>query len=142
MKRVVWLMFIIASGCDRSDRKLIIENKSSEAVIAEYSFDRTFDSSINEYVVDLGPSRHGRGNNHLFKIEPNTSLPLYGAFNTTWEDIIERSYSKKLNLFVFQWDSLVKYRDLHRLYKARGCYKKFEFTKEQLEGMGWKVTIR
>lgn len=133
----LWLF----SSCDGYDTKLIVLNKTDKTLVMDITEDSIYslESSMNRYNLDLDDCTAFR---KRVQIYPEQYSKQYGAFNTTWEWVIDRSYNKKLNLYVFEWDSLVKYRSLDSLYKVRGCYKKMTVSKAALEHNDWTVEIK
>ena len=59
----------------------------------------------------------------------------------SWPRLIDRSKNNKLNLFVFQVDSIKKYQEIDSLILKR-IHTRYEFTKEEVEKNGWKVEIK
>ncbi|PTS94217.1 hypothetical protein DBR11_23865 [Pedobacter sp. HMWF019] len=91
------------------------------------------------------------------------SIPSYPAFNKTeyylenptynndtlsagesgrfgWKRFITQSKNKKVNLFVYKMDSLRKYNSIDYLNEKR-IYKRYSYTKEELEKCNWIVII-
>ena len=60
--------------------------------------------------------------------------------NASWPRAIAYSKNKKLNLFVFNVDSLRHYNSIDILIKRR-IYKYFKFNEEELEKLDWKIEV-
>jgi hypothetical protein len=54
----------------------------------------------------------------------------------SWE--IKKSVNKKLNLFFFNVDTLLKYNDLNYVYTKK-LYTLYSFSEEELDSMNWIV---
>lgn len=142
MKNVIYLIILFFLSCDSFDRKLKVENTTDKTLISVVSQDSAFHSPIDEYQLGVNFQNSGFDNEHLYKIPPDAVIAQYGAFNTTWDYIIDNSFNKKLNLYVFEWDSLVKYKSINALYKNNGSFKIITKTKMELENSDWTVKIK
>jgi hypothetical protein len=138
MKKFLVVVTIIIVGCDRYDTSLTITNRTKSAIIVEMCEDSIYKSDLNDNRLDLD-NTNGFGYKN-YKINPNCHLEQLGVFNTTWKSIIDRSYNKKLNLYIFKWDSLIKYRSMDSLYFKKN-YKKLEITRDLLDSLHWIVEV-
>ena len=56
----------------------------------------------------------------------------------SWSQQIRNSRNTKLNLFIIQLDTLLKYRDWEYIRTNR-VYKRYEYTEEELNKKGWVI---
>jgi len=72
---------------------------------------------------------------------PSDTANMVAMSKKGWPFFIARSKNKKLNLIVFDIDSLKKYDSIDTLIK-RNKYRRFEFSEEQLNSKNWEIVIR
>jgi len=63
------------------------------------------------------------------------------AYNADWPSLVEESTNKKLNLFVYNVDSLKAYNDID-LMTARKKYTRYQYTLKELEEMNWIIVVK
>ncbi|TKC06369.1 hypothetical protein [Pedobacter frigoris] len=71
---------------------------------------------------------------------PGDTLELFESGTNGWYRILNQGPKNKLYLFVFNQDSIKKYRNIEELAK-RKQYDIVEYTEKQLEDLDWKVKI-
>jgi len=121
-------------SCEFLDKKLKIVNKTSKNIIAETSQHQIFyTENLLEFYV------RGFDRDHIIGYNEIDTL---STFNRYWEDEIALSYNKKLNLYVFELDSALKYKGLNEAYQHGAYLKKMELSKEELEARDWVVEIK
>jgi len=59
----------------------------------------------------------------------------------SWPVVIDKSKTKKLNLFIYSLDSIKKYKEIDTLI-SRKIYKRLEYSKDQLEKSNWIVVVK
>lgn len=130
MRKSILLMFFVCS-CDYYDHRLEIVNKGESEIVVETYLDEIPDfPSVNKTEFYLS---HG--------VAPDDSVTLTKVGKNGWPFLIQRSKNKKLNLVIYSIDSLRKYQSIDTLIKKR-IYKRSEFSEDELEKMGWSVTLR
>lgn len=121
--------FIII-GCDYYDDRLQVQNSTSHVVAVE-----TFLDSIPT-LRELNKTEYYLRNN----IGPHETGRLIEKGSTKgWSYRIERSNNKRLNLIVFNIDSLEKY-GVDSLISLR-IYNRYMFSERELDGKNWKVVV-
>jgi hypothetical protein len=55
-----------------------------------------------------------------------------------WPFLIQRSNNKKLNVFIINIDTLLKYNDWEYIRNHR-LYKRYSFTEEELKRINWII---
>ncbi|MFM7858438.1 MAG: hypothetical protein ACKO96_42590 [Flammeovirgaceae bacterium] len=129
--RAAIVFMLLLGGCDYYDQRLEIVNKVGSEVAVETYLDTSPDfPSVNKTEFYLSHS-----------VAPNDSVTLTRVGKNGWPFLIQRSKNKKLNLVIYSIDSLRKYQSIDTLIK-KGIYKKSEFSEDELEKMGWSVTLR
>ena len=123
----MFIVFIIS--CEYFDSRLRIINMTKNPIVVE-----TFSDSINMKV-----------NNHTEYYLSNIIVEG-GIINLTesgingWPFFVRRSKNKRLNICIFNADTLKKYQSINLLINSK-MYKKYSFTEEELLKMGWVVTV-
>ena len=125
----LFLGLIALSGCDYYDGRLEIHNKSTDIVAIE-----TFLDSIPA-LLEVGKTEYYLSH----PIYPGESENPLEMGTNGWLFRIKNSKNNRLNLFVFQIDSLKLY-GIDSLI-SRGIYKKYIFSEEELNDSDWKVII-
>lgn len=117
-------------GCDYYDKRLEVQNNTSHEIAVE-----TFLDSIPT-LYELNRTEYYLQNS----INPNETERLIQMGSTKgWIFRIEKSNNNRLNLFVFQIDSLKKY-GIDSLI-AMGIYDRYMFSETELDKKNWKVVI-
>jgi hypothetical protein len=121
-----FLVILILTSCDRFDARLKIHNKSGKTIFVITS--ETKNLSIYNGVEYY----------KLRNIPPDSSDTKL-LMNITWNDYINHSFNKKLNLYVFDLDTLLKYENIDSTLK-HPIYK-YEIPLKELEKKDWNITI-
>lgn len=133
MKLHVYLILIslvlFAGTCDYNDSKLKIKNNSNYAIAFDYSLDTIMEQRANNNIPFFIRD----------KIMPGetTSKSKPGS-NQGWTFVIQHSNNKKLNVFIVNVDTLLKYNDWEYIRNHR-LYKSYSFTEEELNRMNWII---
>jgi len=119
---------MLAGTCDYTDNRLKIKNNSSYTIAFDYSTDTVLEQEIKHVNAVISD-----------KIMPgkiaNQSLP--GSTNA-WPFLIKKSKNNKLNVFIFNVDTVLKYNDWEYIRNHR-LYKRYSFTEEELNRMNWII---
>jgi len=131
LKLLYYLIFsFILLGCDYYDGRLEVQNNTSHVIAVE-----TFLDSIPT-LSELNKTEYYLQNS----INPNETERLIEMGSTKgWSFRIEKSNNNRLNLFVFQIDSLKMY-GIDSLISL-GIYDKYIFSEKELDEKNWKVVI-
>ncbi|WP_192349071.1 hypothetical protein [Algoriphagus sp. Y33] len=131
LKILYGLIFtIILSGCDYYDERLQVENKSPNEVAVEIFLDSV------PTLSELNKTEYYIQNS----IEPDESKRLMEMGSTRgWSFRIKKSNNDRLNLFVFQVDSLKIY-GVDSLI-SMGVYDKYILSEMYLNEENWIVVI-
>jgi hypothetical protein len=126
----ITLFLVALSGCDYYDSRLEIENKTGSAIAVEI---------YEDTVANVEESN--RADFYLQnQIAPNGAKRLTKNGKNGWPFVIVRSKNKRLNVGVYNVDSLKKYRDMEHLINNK-MYKWYEFTEAQLQAQNWKISV-
>lgn len=121
-------------SCEFLDKKLKIFNKINKNIIVETSQHRFFyTENLLEFYV------RGFDRDHIIGYNEMDTLSTFSRY---WEDEIALSYNKKLNLYVFELDSALKYKGLNEAYQHGAYLKKIELTLKELEARNWVVEVK
>ncbi|REG76887.1 hypothetical protein [Algoriphagus antarcticus] len=131
LKTPCYLIFtVIFSGCDYYDGRLEVHNSTSHVVAVE-----TFLDSIPT-LSELNKTEYYIQNS----ISPNETKRLIKMGSTKgWSFRIKKASNNRLNLFVFQVDSLKTY-GIDSLISL-GIYDRYMFPEVHLDENNWKVII-
>lgn len=131
LKILYYLIFsFILSGCDYYDGRLEVQNNTSHVVAVE-----TFLDSIPT-LSELNKTEYYLQNS----INPNETKRFIEMGSTKgWSFRIEKSNNNRLNLFVFQIDSLKVY-GIDSLISLE-IYDRYMFSETELDKKNWKVVI-
>jgi hypothetical protein len=127
---MVGALFLLSQSCDYYDARLMIHNDTK----------RTLAIQVYEDTVPDFPSMN------MTEFYLNHTVVSGATYNNVlpeksgWEKIIYRSKNKKLNLFIYEVDSLHKYKSIDTLIKYR-IYKYYTYSKEELIKDNWAVKI-
>lgn len=134
MKKILQIALLIALqvfyGCDYYDHRLVVINKSEHPISAEdfrNLYPRAEDFNSADYYIET-------------EILPNAKGNLMKSGRNAWQASVESNSNKKLNLFVFNTDTLRKYNDMDYVLDNK-LYSVYSFTLEELENMNWEVTV-
>jgi hypothetical protein len=121
-----FFVVLILTSCDRFDARLKIHNKSGKTIFVITS-------------ETENPSRYNGVEYYKLRNIPPDSSDTKLLINITWEDYINNSFNKKLNLYVFDLDTLLKYENIDSTLK-HPIYK-FEIPLKELEEKDWNITV-
>ena len=130
--KILYYLFFatILLCCDYYDGRLEVQNRTSHIITVE-----TFLDSIPT-LSELNKTEFYLRN----KIEPDEINRLVEVGSTKgWSFRIKKSNNNRLNLFVFQVDSLKIY-GIDSLVSL-GIYDRYIFSETELENKNWKVVI-
>lgn len=119
---------MLAGTCDYTDNRLKIKNNSSYSIAFDYSTDTVLEPEIKNVNAVISD-----------KIMPgkiaDQSLP--GSTNA-WPFLIKKSKNNKLNVFIFNVDTVLKYNDWEYIRNHR-LYKRYSITEEELKRTNWTI---
>lgn len=122
-------MIALAGTCDYSDSRLVIKNNSKHSITFDYSIDTVLEERSN-------------GNIAFFirdKILPGeTSIKTKPGSTKGWPFLIQKSVNKRLNIFIIDVDTLLKYNDWAYI-KKNGLYKRYQFSEGELNRKKWVI---
>jgi hypothetical protein len=124
---IIALVLVLIS-CDYTNHKLILINQSSQPISYRESSDTILTTkNLAEYYLRI-------------QIQPNDSVraPILGK--NGWDSLVVHSVNRKLNLFVFQVDTIKKYRDMQYVISKR-LYRRYEYSLDYLNKHNWRVVI-
>jgi len=134
MKNIVLVSIILSlllMSCDYSDSKLMIKNHSKKTIAIQSNIDTILNSAY------LGKVPYYE----TIKITPNDSAYQFLPGKDAWKWEARNSKNKKLNIFIFDLDTLRKYNDMEFI-RINKKYKRYEFTEEELNKCNWTIKIR
>ena len=126
-------IIILFFSCDYVDNRLTISNKSTNTII----FVTSLDSSLVCWEVQ-----------HLEvylskKVLPQKKMTdIFPGSTTEWSKYINRSTNEKLNLFIFDMDTIHKYENWCSIITNKRYVKRYSLTEKELDSMNWIVTYK
>lgn len=122
------LISFLYSACIPNDGRLYFINKSDKIISIECAQDSvpsTYGGKIQYYRRDsIVPNNFKK----VLKTGPKDS----------WVQYVRNSPHKKLYIFVYDYDTLIKYNDMDTV-RARKLYKELSFTEEELNKINWQI---
>ncbi len=122
------ILMLLLGACNKVDVKLKVKNNSKHAIAFDCSLDTVLDAEsydINIFIRD--------------KIDPGViSTQIKPGDTKGWQSLIESSKNKKLNAFIIEIDTLLKYNDWEYIRKNK-LYKRYELTEEELNKKNWII---
>lgn len=126
----VFLIIISLISCDFTDNRLKIKNNSNETITFEYSSDTILQTDDTDRINNLKRDK-------IFPRELcDEDKP--GSKNE-WSKVIYDSKNKKLNVFIIDYDTLLKYNDLNYMKNNR-LYKRYEYSEAYLNKNNWIIS--
>lgn len=125
------LLVLFLNGCDYYDRRLEIVNRSKNEI------------AVENY-LDTVPNFPSLGKTEFYlehRILLGGSAKLTAIGKNGWPFSIIKSKNKKLNLVVYNVDSLRKYQSIDTLIKKQ-IYTRYEFSEDEMKDKKWKVVIK
>jgi len=130
------IMLNLFTSCENYDDRLKIRNNSEHSICFESSYDTILDTTIMS--IDFLLNRKIHSGELSPQMHPGT-----------WINVIKGSKNKKLNVFIIEYDTLIKYRDATRLEPLQQSksmyihknklYQRYEFTEEELNKSNWII---
>ena len=134
MKSCYLIMFVIFGlltySCDFVDSRLSVENRTAYSICVQDVADThllSSDFNASAYYLER-------------QIKPGDCQSLITVGRDGWIQTIENSLNHKLNLVIFNSDTVKKYNSIDELI-ARDLYVIMSFSKEKLEEAKWNVVI-
>jgi hypothetical protein len=131
MRLIFILLSLLWSSCDYYDNRLRIKNNSNADIAVE-----TYLDSIPTIEESNSSAYYLR---EIVKKQGTSSLTMPGS-TQAWIFFIERSKNKKLNICVFNKDTIIKYGVIDSLIN-KNLYKKYIISKSYLDSTQWVVQI-
>lgn len=131
MKIHQFLLILLLASCvyDPGDGRLEIINHTKHDIAVYWHSDTIPEyPSINETELYLRDK---------IMVGDKASQP---ADNGNWPKFVQNSLNKKLNLFIYNVDTLKAYHSIDTL-NIKKLYKRLEYTIEELDRLDWKVVI-
>lgn len=123
------IVFLASCAYDRGDKRLKIINQTKDEITLDWHSDRIPEyPSVNHTDVYI---------RNRVLIGDSLNLPESDA---NWPRFVQKSINKKLNLFVYNIDSLRKY-GIDTL-NIRKMYRRVEYSEKDLDELNWRVVIR
>lgn len=126
---IVILLIALAGTCDYSDNRLVIKNNSEVAITFDYSIDTVMEERSN-------------GNIAFFirdKILPGeTSIKTKPGSTNGWSFLIQKSVNNRLNVFIIEVDTLLKYNDWGYI-KKNDLFRRYQFSEDELNRKNWVI---
>jgi len=134
MKAYSILVFFLLCGCSmelEGDDRLNVVNRTDYRLVCEYNIDS----------IPKSPSVINTDGFYDHPVNIDDSIKLVEYSLKPWPRFFERSKNKKLNLFIYNIDSLRAYKDIDTLIK-RKIYKRLEYSEQDLNRLNWTVDVK
>jgi hypothetical protein len=129
---IVVVLIFIAISCDPMDYKLKIINTTNFDICYEISQDSFL--NINKlYTRETW--------NQYCRISKLDSILKGYPVSDSWEYINSESKNGKLNLFIFKYDTLIKY-DWKTIVDEKKYYSFICLSKRELDSIEWRIIIK
>lgn len=127
------ITLLTLTGCvtDYYDHRLVILNNTGKSIIVE-----TYPENL--------PDVEQTNNTEYYlqrEIEPGAKSDLEQNGKNGWPNFITNSKNKRLNLVVYSWDSLLKYKSIDSLISKR-IYTSYHLSQDTLTKLNWVVNIK
>lgn len=136
--KILFILSLSSLGfsCQYGDNRLLLKNDSPHLISVAIASPngRIIQNSIQFYLRDT----IGLGITKSFS-EPSNSQ------RNGWSIIIEESKEKKLNLFVFKFDTLYKYKNqykINQLVKENLFDTLLSYSESELDSMNWVISYK
>jgi len=133
MKVCQILLVVLLSSCayDPGDNRLVIVNRTNHEITLYWNSDTIPEyPSVNHTEVYLMSYSIKKG---LSESQPED--------NANWPKFVRNSMNGKLNLFVYDTDSLRSYNNIDSL-NTKKMYKRLEYSLEELNRLNWEIVIK
>jgi len=128
---LIIILSVFLVSCDYYDHRLWVKNVTNGSICLSTDLDTVPSlSSVNSTGYYL---------NNVLRPGDSTNLVKPGS-TKGWSFFIDESSNDKLNLFVYNIDSLKKYQSIDTLIK-NSIYTRYSFTEKELELVNWEVVI-
>lgn len=124
-------MLLLLSSCEHYDGRLEIVNETAATIAAE-----SYTDSIPNLVETNGARYYME-----YGIRPAEHRGLMRSGKNGWLFAIKGSKNNRLNLVIYDIDSIKKYNCMDSLIQ-KGIYNSFSFSEEELDSMNWKIVIK
>ena len=124
-------VLVVATSCDYHDSRLKIINKNNSAICVE-----TFLDTLPDY-PSLNKPEYYLSNIILPNDTAEQTIP---GSPDEWTREVDRSKNKKLNLFIYQADSVRTYYNMDSLNQKKR-FKRVFFTLDELRAANWNVVV-
>lgn len=131
MKKTGILFLLLLCSCEYYDNRLQIVNQTGQEIAVE-----TYSDTIPEF-----PSRNKTPVYWNARILRNDTMKLTEYGKNGWVFALSKSRNRKLNLIVYNIDSLLKYESIDTLIKKR-IYKRYEQSEDELNKNNWIIVVR
>lgn len=132
MRIYLILILFLLFGCiePAGDDRLRIVNHTNYELAYSYNTD----------IIPRYPSVIDAGIYFDHPVKINDTVKVFEYDHKPWHWFFEKSKNKKINLFIYNLDSLKVYRNIDTLIK-RKIYRKFEYSEQEINKLNWIVTI-
>ena len=120
--------FLLLTGCDFFDDRLIINNKSNSNIYAAFTNDTVLSLYSNRTFMIAG--NHIEAHNKRNIIEPDS--------RKAWEVLANKSFNKELHIFILIEDTLKKYEP-NEIIKLKKFEKRIDIGVKELEASNWEI---
>jgi hypothetical protein len=130
-KKIIFYIGAVCSlfGCDYNDGRLQVKNSGYIDIAVEFSKDTVpIGNNLVEYFISqaIAPGK--------------TERFLMPGNNIAWSNYIQISKNKKLNVFVYDLDTLKKYQNMDSIRHKKLYIKRIKISEEELNQKNWIVT--
>jgi len=131
MKRSILLLCLatLLSSCFGDSRLMVINHTKSQIVFEHDAKNELATSELNNTEFYLG---------RPLEVGDSTYVAEYGG---SWPNFFKRSKFQKLNLFIFNFDTLKRYSGINYLVEHK-LYRRFEFSEADLEKSNWQIIVK
>jgi hypothetical protein len=135
--KILFVSLIITS-CDYYDSRLIIKNNGKNDIIVAYDISN-LDTTMKIDTDKLNPKYENVAYYLTNIISPNNQRRFTkpGSLKS-WSFYINKSINNKLNIFIIDADTLLKYNCLDSII-IKNLYKKYSFTETELNKQRWLI---
>jgi hypothetical protein len=144
--------FLLSAGCDFKDSKLVIRNDTDSTVVVlidepnyyptTAEVDTVGEKKINDSLLNTKAKITYEGQMRGVHFVLKHSSQNIGAFNTTWEGIIERMPKQRIEFFFFSprvFDSgIYTWKDI---WRNKMYLQKKDFSEKELKKNDWVVSF-
>lgn len=128
---VKFLIVIALANCDYSDNRLMFINNWNKPISIEYSND-TIPNGEEFVEYYLGNS-----------INPGMTKTLYKRGSSqAWIEYIKQSKDLRLTIFVYDLDTLKKYKNMQLINKNKKYIDRISLTLDELNKLDWKIKFK